>query len=202
MRRMCDTFLTELAQAQAIPGGGAAAAFCADLALALLEKVVRLELKRPQQDPESRQVWPERLAGVQRLRPRLAELRQADGQAYLNLVAARTAGGPELRLAITAAIACPAEIARAALTGLEVTAEVGRACRRHLLADLMVVAELLRAALLGSVHIAGANLPLLTSPAPRTAWAEKLAETTRAGMEACQRVLEGLTTRAAARGGP
>ena len=90
---MSTSFLDELAQARPDPGGGAAAAYGAALGLALLEKVVRLEAKRPQAGNPGGPPWEKTLGQVGQLAAALDRLRQEDVQAYLNLTRARAAGG-------------------------------------------------------------------------------------------------------------
>lgn len=91
---MSPSFLQELALPKPDPGGGAAAAFGARLALALVEKVVRLEYQRPRDDGETL-FWAKAGQEVRVIADNLAGLQDADIQAYYQLTQARAAGDPE-----------------------------------------------------------------------------------------------------------
>ena len=81
-----DPFLQDLARPRPDPGGGAAAAYGANLGLALLEKVVRLEgRRRPQPLGEAGFDWDTALARLRRLVETLVRLREEDVRAYVNL---------------------------------------------------------------------------------------------------------------------
>ncbi len=78
---MSSSFLKELAQAKPDPGGGAAAAYGAGLALALLEKVVRLEANRRRPDNRLRLRWEDTLERLRRISETVARLQDEDVQA-------------------------------------------------------------------------------------------------------------------------
>lgn len=160
---MSASFLEELARAQPNPGGGAAAAYGATLALALLMKVLKLELKRPKNETATRLFWEKRLGQVRRLQEELEHLREADVQAYLNLARAQRQGDLDLASALEEAIDCPQRIMASVVRGLREVAETGERCQKHLISDLHVACEFLGAAFHGAYHIAAANLPLITS---------------------------------------
>jgi methenyltetrahydrofolate cyclohydrolase len=199
---MSASFLDELAKAQPNPGGGAAAAYGSAVGLALLEKVVKLELKRPKNHKAVRLFWEERLAQVLRLKEELERLRDADVAAYMNLARALREGGRELPAALEEAIECPRRIMAGAFGGLKEAAAAGDKCRKHLVADLHVAAEFFGAALLGAYHIAAANLPLLDSPEVRQNRAGKLEALLRQGNLTLQGVRRLLTARTSSAGGP
>jgi len=182
-QRMSLSFLEELAQARPDPGGGAAAAFGATLGLALVEKVVRLEANRCQEE-KLRGRWEEMLQLLQEMADTLVRLREEDVRVYSNLARARAesdaAGLPE---ALQEAVRCPVRIIQGAREGLTLIAKVGEHCRRHLVADLLVAAEFLNAALLGAYHIACANLSLVSEPQEREFLARELV---RACQPACE----------------
>ncbi len=182
---MTPSFLRNLARARPDPGGGAAAAHGAVLGLALVEKVLRLELKRPGQDREQIRLWEEKLAEVRRLSAVLARRRDEDVEAYRGLAAARAAqaGGRQLAAAAAAALWVPRQIMEQARQALEVAAWTAARAKTHLRSDLLVAAELLAAALEGAAHIARANLPLLNDEREREVWGEELSLTCRQGRE-------------------
>jgi formiminotetrahydrofolate cyclodeaminase len=180
---MGESFLEELGKAQPNPGGGAASAYGATVALALVEKVVKLELQRPHNAQKIRLFWEENLARVHRLSADLGHLREADVEAYLNLARARRQGGQDLMTAIEEAIGCPQVIMEKASLALEAVSAAAEHCQRHLISDLQVACEFLGAALEGAYHIGAANLPLIASPSLREDYAGKLSHTARQGRE-------------------
>jgi formiminotetrahydrofolate cyclodeaminase len=147
-----------------VPGGGAAAAYGALVGLALLEKVVRLESRRPRQGSDERRFWADLLAGVRRSVDILNDLCEKDSEAYVALVAARRAkDAAALKAAQEEAIACPVRIMDEAREALSLAREIGIRCREHLAADVLVVCQLLRAGVCGAHHIATANLRMMAA---------------------------------------
>lgn len=194
---MTPSFLKDLARAQPNPGGGAAAAYGALLALALVEKVLGLEDRRrpPEENPLS--PWERQLKRLSYLSASLSQLQEEDVQAYLNLARARKEGvrDPQLLAAVKQAIRVPREIMARAQAGLEAVAWAGQRCRRHLVSDLGVAVEFLAAALNGAYHIACANLPLVAETALRRQLADDLAEMARRGQETLMKVRTELAAR-------
>ncbi len=199
LTQMTPSFLKELARAQPNPGGGAAAAYGALLALALVEKVLGLEDRRRPPEGNPLSPWDRQLKRLSHLSASLSRLQGEDVQAYLNLARARKeeSRGLHLPAAVQEAVRVPREIMARAREGLETVAWAGQRCRRHLVSDLEVAAEFLAAALNGAYHIARANLPLVAETALRRQLADDLAETAQRGRETLMKV----RTELAARGG-
>jgi formiminotetrahydrofolate cyclodeaminase len=195
---MSATFLQQLAQARPDPGGGAAAAYSAQVAMALVMKVIRLEAARPRDNELPKKIWREKLATARRLSRSLAQLRQTDVEAYRAMAQALAAGkkGNSRDKQVEAAITCPVQIMGRILLALELTHDAGAACRPQLLSDLLVAAELLGGALQGAHHIAKANLPLFASPTLREQWTGRLTRSSHEGLEATLRVRSSLLGRA------
>jgi formiminotetrahydrofolate cyclodeaminase len=178
---MDSAFLNALAQARPDPGGGAAAAHSAALGLALLAKVVQLEHRRqgPENNPGFH--WGDLLTQVRLVSATLLRLQEEDVQAYFKLSQARTSRDPrEMAAALEEAVACPLRIMQQAQEGLALMALGGAGCALHLVADLLVAAELLGAAFRGAHHIARANLPLMPQDSRRAVWDEALSHTLEA----------------------
>jgi formiminotetrahydrofolate cyclodeaminase len=175
---MDSAFMKALARARPDPGGGAAAAHAAALGLALLEKVVRLEHRRPIPEKPPGVPWDHLLRRVHTVADALARLQDEDVEAYRQLArACKTDASPELAPALEEALACPLRIMQQSQEGICLVLRVGSQCQLHLLADLLVASELLIAAVRGAHHIARANLQLM-DPNPRQAfWAKDLAHT-------------------------
>jgi formiminotetrahydrofolate cyclodeaminase len=194
---MSSGFLEKLAQARPDPGGGAAAAYGAILGLALLEKVVQLEVKRPatQNPPPGR--WRQTLLKVSQLKKTLRRLQADDVKAYLNLARVRAAGhsGPELLAAAHQALEVPRQIMAKAQEGLDLVLGAGALCKKHLLSDLLVASSFLVAALEGAYHIACANLPLIAEASRRDALAAALCQTSQQGRRLYLKIKQDFTAR-------
>ncbi len=190
-------FLTALSRPQPTPGGGAAAAYGAQVGLALLKKIIRLEKGRPGLESPALKEWEGQLVEVRGLAGDFQLLREADGAAYLEMVRVRDgrADRRELLAAILKALDIPRLIMDAGEKALELAGRVGRGCRRHLVSDLMVVGELLAAAIQGAYHIARANLPLIRDPQTRCSWEEELGQTAARGDAALSRLKKLLLSR-------
>jgi formiminotetrahydrofolate cyclodeaminase len=195
------TFLEELAKAQPNPGGGAAAAYGALVAAALLAKVVRLEVRRSRNSEAARLFWAERLDRVRLLSEELEHLKDADVRAYMNLARARRREGWDLTAALEEAIDCPRRIMAAALRALQEVAAAGEKCQPHLISDLQVACEFFGAALTGAYQIAAANLPLLALGELRREHAARLNGLVEQGKEALPEVRRVLTSRTSSSGG-
>jgi methenyltetrahydrofolate cyclohydrolase len=195
---MNASFLDQLARARPDPGGGAAAAYSAGVALALLTKIIRLEKARPYNDEVHVKFWDEQLAETRRLTQLFYRLRQADVEAYLTMAQALSVRqqGANLQKAVEEATRCPWQIMEQALLALNLVAAAGNRCRRHLLSDLLVATELLGGALQGAYHIAAANLPLMKAAGHRQEWAARLSQASHQGLEATLRVRSLLVAKA------
>jgi formiminotetrahydrofolate cyclodeaminase len=203
MVAMVDTFLDDLRQPGPDPGGGAAAAHGALLGIALAEKIVRLERKRFVGTHPGSGLWDDHLREVGRLTASLARLRSEDVHAYHGLAEALRGSGDEARLrgALVAAVECPLHIMRDARGGLDLIEDVGKRCRRFLVADVLVACEFLGAALLSASHIAMANLPLMEDLSFHGMWLEKLNRERGLGSLRMDAVRAALEVRNAAGGG-
>jgi formiminotetrahydrofolate cyclodeaminase len=156
-----ESFLLALERSTPVPGGGSTAAYAATVGLALLEKIVRLESERPHPAPEERNDWEALLGRVRRSAEIFRRLRDEDSEAYVRLAEARRSKDERaIQRAWEQAIACPVEIMEEAHKALLLAREAGEGCKGHLIADVLVVLQLLRAACRGAYHIATANLAM------------------------------------------
>lgn len=194
---MSPRFLEDLAQARPDPGGGAAAAYGAKVGLALLEKVVQLELKRPHLENPHGASWDQTLTQLRQLRADFSRLQEQDVQAYMGLARCRGTGKPgsKLPVAVQEALEVPRQIMAQAHEALMLVAWAGTRGKKHLLADLLVAAEFLAAALQGAYHIACANLSLITEVEDREALASTLAQTSHQGRQSFLQVKQELAAR-------
>ena len=193
---MVDPFIDDLAKPKPVPGGGAAAAHGACVALALLEKIVKVELLRCRDSSEAE--WKELLQEVKKSSATLIHLREEDGRAYVRFAQARTfdKGKTEVLMALEQAIECPIRIMEEASKTLEQVAWAGKRCKGHLLSDLLVVCELLRAAISGTYRIAQANLSLLEGSPKRRKYQHTLEKMFGGSRELYESVVRALVQRA------
>jgi formiminotetrahydrofolate cyclodeaminase len=133
-----------------------------------------VELKRDQ--ITSDYSWSDLLEEVRASSRTLLQLRDEDGRAYLRFSKAKTFGNSDEDTleALKAAIESPIQIMAEAKIDLELVARAGKHCKGHLLSDLLVVCELLRAAIDGTHRIAQANLGVMGDPSLRSHYQDKL----------------------------
>ncbi len=160
---MTSAFRQQVAEPQAFPGGGSAAAYVGDLALALVEKVIRLEMKRCAVGTDAAVTWNERLSRIANLSTQFQFLIQEDGRAYAAMSRAR-ASVPDVDSAagaVTEAAMVPLQIIHGAIQGLRLISETSKDCKKYLVPDLQVSCELLWAVARGTKAIALANVMLM-----------------------------------------
>ena len=179
------SFLTDLSSPRPDPGGGSAVAYSALVALALAEKVTRLELRRNHAEDVPTPLWEDLLVEIQRLREDYTRLCHEDTVVYAKVAQTlrQRAEGESCRAAILEAIECPRRMMGSVNPALMVTLTIGSRCRQHLVADVLVAVEILGGALQGACHIAMANVPWLEEQSERTGIIEQLEGEQRAGVE-------------------
>jgi formiminotetrahydrofolate cyclodeaminase len=193
---MVDSFIEALAKPKPVPGGGAAAAHGACVGLALLEKIVQVELQRSLDSSEAE--WRNLLQEVKKSSSTLLQLRDEDGRAYVRFAQAKTfgKGKTEVLEALQQAIECPIRIMQEANEAFNFVDKVGMHCKDHLLSDLLVVGELLEATIGGAHRIAQANLSLMETSPERNEYQHRLEQLLTASMELYQSVISALLQRA------
>lgn len=163
---MHNSFMAGLSSSdQPIPGGGAAAAYAGSVGLALLKKIIRLEMGRHHAAFEHFP-WQELLDQVSVLDKSLYRLRDEDGRSYMHLAEVKGSGKSEAEIAsaLKEAIDCPMKIMEQAHEALGYVSQAAERCKKHLLPDLSVVCELLGATIRGADHIIQANLHHMADP--------------------------------------
>jgi formiminotetrahydrofolate cyclodeaminase len=173
---MKNSFLSALSSPeQPIPGGGAAAAHAGAVGLALLEKIIRIELRRYLKSSDN-SPWENLLDQVSALCKTLYMLRDEDGKIYIRLAHVRKSGASQEEIAsvLRQAIDCPMKIMEQTHKALGCVAQTAKYCKKHLLSDLQVVCELLGAAGRGADHIARANLHLMADPTAKAEYQIRL----------------------------
>ncbi len=160
---MQDDFITALADpTRPVPGGGATAAYVGTIALALFEKMVRVEIRR-HQGATAREPWDDLLEQILTLTKSLRRLCDRDAASYLHLARIKSSGGSpaEVLQALQQAIDCPLQMMEQAGQALGCVSLAAAHVKSHLLSDLQVVCELLDAVIRGAGHIARANVILM-----------------------------------------
>jgi formiminotetrahydrofolate cyclodeaminase len=193
---MVDSFIDALARPKPVPGGGAAAAHGACVGLALLEKIVKVELHRSRDSSEPG--WKNLLQEVKKSASTLLQLRDEDGRAYVRFAQAKTfgKGKTEVLEALQQAIECPIRIMEEASKSFDQAARAGSRCKDHLLSDVLVVCELLKAAISGTYRIAQANLRLMAESAKKSEYQGRLDQLRSESIELYGSVVSGLVQRA------
>jgi len=159
---MNEPFLLALSKPEPSPGGGAAAAYSACLGLALLKKVINLELLRPEVSEELAAVWDDLLEQTEVAEEILERLLHEDSRAYVDFTEARSGGTEDsFSAALENLIDCPFKIMEQSCQGQGLISEAGKLCKRYLLSDLLVAGEFFLAAVQGACHIARTNLYLV-----------------------------------------
>lgn len=140
-------------------------AHAVQVALALTEKVARLEARRRDVSVLDAGFWAGTLATIAGLVEEVQGLKEEDGRAYQEFMEAREPGksASERRAALARAVEVPLRIMGKAREGLECAAQAGERCRAHLRPDCHAACELLRGACLGARAIARANLAMLSA---------------------------------------
>ena len=102
----------------------------------------------------------------------LGRLRDEDGEAYVRFAQARTFGkdAEEILDLLKQAVESPMAIMKEAKRSLDLVARAGNHCKGHLLSYLLVVCELLRAAINGTHRITQANLGLMPAGSLRNSY--------------------------------
>jgi len=193
---MVDSFIDALAKPKPVPGGGAAAAHGACVGLALLEKIVQVELQRSSESSEAE--WRNLLKEVKKSSSTLLRLRDEDGRAYVLFAQAKTSGKgkTEVLEALQQAIECPTRIMEEANEAVNFVARAGMYCKGHLISDLLVVCELLRATISGAHRIVQANLSLMEASPQRNEYEDRLEQLLSDSMKLYESVVIVLVQRA------
>ena len=197
---MDDSFIEALVKRKPVPGGGAAAAHGAFVGLALLEKIVTVEFQRSSVPSEP--AWKNLLQEVKEASRTILQLRDEDGKAYIRFAQAKTfgKGKKEVLEALHQAIESPTRIMEEANEALNLVARAGTHCKGHLTSDLLVVCELLRAAIYGAHGIAQANVGLMKPSMEKNEHQGRLGQLLTDGKELYESVVHQLGKRTGAVG--
>jgi formiminotetrahydrofolate cyclodeaminase len=190
-----DSFIEELSQPKPSPGGGAACAHGALLALGLVEKIARLELQRLSSGIRS--VPARSLSDVQDLKAIFLSLRQEDSRAYLALAETKASAADNSLLAeaLEQAIECPVLMMKNGIRVLGLICRIGALCKRHLVSDLQVACECGLAVVRGASRIGVANILIMKDPVLRSNKLLEVAEILEDAQAAYQKSAELLDSR-------
>ena len=186
-------FLEKIVSADPVPAGGAAAAYVASLGVALLFKVLLIELQRPKVDAQTHDALAVAEKEVERLYSDLKRMLEEDPQRYLRFSSTRK--DPD-RAASKAAfldvITCSMRVMEKALEGLDWAGKMSRMSSRSLVPHLRVATELLAAGLSGTAHVVRANLRPAQFPEKQNRYLENLESCYEQGMLKKASILETL----------
>lgn len=153
-------FTEELVKPVPNTGGGSVSAHTGGIAVLLIYKVCRIEQLRQKASASTTNAWSELAVRCEDCAETFLNLVPQDCAAYAEWAEVRK--NPEDENAYSKAlhtvIDVPFQMISTVLVGMSLAEEVARACRPHLLPDIIVSVELLRSTLLGAQAIADANI--------------------------------------------
>jgi formiminotetrahydrofolate cyclodeaminase len=152
-------FLDEVAGAAPVPAGGAAAAYVANLAMALLHKVILVELNRKDLDPQRQPGLLIAQKEIDRMMGDLKRIRNEDPQCYVQFSRSVAAGDRAgVKSAFVDVITCSMLVIEKAQQGLEWVCRLARMSSSKLAPHLRVATELLSASAAATAHVVRENL--------------------------------------------
>ncbi|MBI5568677.1 MAG: cyclodeaminase/cyclohydrolase family protein, partial [Desulfomonile tiedjei] len=176
-------FLEKIVSSDTVPAGGAAAAYAASLGVALLFKVLLIELNRPNVEAQSHAALAVAQKEIESLHNDLKRMLEEDPQCFLRFSSTRK--DPD-RAASKAAfldiITCSMRVMEKASEGLDWVGKLSKMSSRSLSPHLRVATELLAAGLSGTAHVVRANLKPLQYPEKRNRYWENLESCYEQGM--------------------
>ena len=153
-------FMEELVKPVPNTGGGSVSAHTGGIAVLLILKVCRIEQSRNERTASTTNDWNKLATECADCAAKFLHLVSQDCAAYAEWAEARKSPEDELAYgqALHMAVDVPFQIISSALIGLSLAEQVSKACRPHLVPDILVSVELLRSTLLGGQAIADANI--------------------------------------------
>lgn len=159
-----ETFLQKLTN-QAVPGGAAAAAHAAAMGAALLSKVARVALQRPNPGDPTADRFQTLGAAAREQQEILIDLAEKDTQAYQGLLdlGRSPADDDLLDRAWGKVIDIPLHLAESCRLLLDASDQIDQICPPHLLPDIWIAQSLLTAGERAGVWCVQANLRVAPS---------------------------------------
>ncbi|AFM25811.1 cyclodeaminase/cyclohydrolase family protein [Desulfomonile tiedjei] len=186
-------FLEEIADLNPLPAGGAAAAYTANLGIALLYKVLIMEINRKGLDPAPQATLRIAQKEIERLHYALKKMTRDDPQCYLRFREALKSGDNERsKNAFGEVLTCSLEVIEKASDGLEWVRRLSKFSSLKLLPHLRISAELLAAGIAGTAHVARDNVKLIESPGDQQDYLDRLESVYELGMAKKKEILETL----------
>lgn len=158
-----NKFLEATAAREPTPGGGAVAALCGALSVAIGEMVLNYSVGRKANLVGIDEKLTDALKQFTFVRAMFLELMMEDQMAFEELSTAKKSNAPsdEIATALTRCITVPRAIAGGALSVLKSANEIAPMINRQLSSDLAVCGELAMATLRSALHSVRINLPEL-----------------------------------------
>ncbi len=186
-------FLEEIADLNPLPAGGAAAAYTANLGIALLYKVLIMEMNRKGLDPAPQATLRIAQKEIERLHYALKKMTRDDPQCYLRFRGALKSGDNEQsNKAFREVLTCSLEVIERASDGLEWVRRLSKFSSLKLLPHLKISAELLAAGIAGTAHVARDNVKLIESPGEQQNYLDRLESVYELGIAKKKEILESL----------
>jgi formiminotetrahydrofolate cyclodeaminase len=168
-------FLNEIATLQPLPAGGAACAYTANLGMALLYKVLLLEINREELPPGRQANLRYAQKEIERLYLDLKKLIKEDPECYVSFSAGVRSQDPRAgKAAFLNVVTCSIQVIEKAYSGLDWVRNLARASSPRLAPNLLVAAELLAAALLGTAHVVRENIGRIRSVEKRRGYLDTI----------------------------
>lgn len=140
-----DQYLDILSKKQPVPGGGSAAALTAASGAALLSMVANYSLGKTGSKSDDKKMQGH-LKKSEILRKKLTELIDLDAQAYMKVVNARGQSSAVRRAAQKMAEKVPLEVGKLCYQGVLLAPFLVEKGNKHLISDIEIAVELLKAA--------------------------------------------------------
>jgi len=184
-------FLDEIAALTRLPAGGAAAAYTANLGIALVYKVLVLEMNRKELDPSPQATLRVAHKELERLYLDLKKMVKEDPQRYVKFSAAsRSDDQAAGKAAFLDILTCSMQVMEKAHDGMEWFRRLSKISSVKLAPNLRVAVELLAAGMAGTAHIVRENLKPINSPEKQQRYLERLESLNEQGMAKKKEVLE------------
>lgn len=184
-------FLDEIAGLAPVPAGGAAAAYTANLGIALVYKVLVLEMNRQEIDPGPQATLRVARKEIERLYIDLKNMVNEDPQCYMKFSAAmRSDDLAESKAAFLDIVTCSMQVMEKAHEGMEWVRRLSKISSAKLAPHLKVAVELLAAGMAGTAHVVRENVKPIKSPEKQQSYLETLESLYEMGMAKKKEVLE------------
>ncbi len=186
-------FLDEIAALTPVPAGGAVAAYTANLGIALVYKVLVLEMNRKELDPGPQATLRVARKEIEQLYLDLKKTIKEDPQCYVKFsTASKSDDQAAGKAAFLDIVTCSMHVMEKAHDGMEWVRRLSKISSVKLAPHLRVAVELLAAGMAGTAHVVRENLKPIKSPEEQQSYLERLDSLYEQGMDKKKEVLEAI----------